>query len=79
MSNYRLTPVAKSDLLKIWKYTAEHWGRKQAKKYLLNIQTKLEHLAIDCHINNFTALYAHRSEIIYVTVYSYTFLENQFK
>ena len=40
MPDYRLTPAAKSDLLKIWDYTVETWGEKQAKKYLLDIEIK---------------------------------------
>lgn len=45
MPDYRLTPAAKSDLLEIWNYTAEIWGEKQAEKYLLDIEVKLERLA----------------------------------
>ena len=45
MSEYRLTPAAKSDLIEIWNYTIEVWGEKQAEKYLLDIKTKLEKLA----------------------------------
>ncbi len=45
MPDYRLTPAAKSDLLEIWNYTAENWGEKQAEKYLLDIESKLEQLA----------------------------------
>lgn len=45
MPNYRLTPAAKSDLLGIWNYTIEIWGEKQAEKYLLDIELKLEQLA----------------------------------
>ncbi len=45
MPDYRLTPTAKSDLLEIWKYTIKNWGGKQAEKYLLDIETKLEQLA----------------------------------
>lgn len=45
MPNYRLTPAAKSDLLEIWNYTVETWGEKQAEKYLLDIEFKLEQLA----------------------------------
>ena len=45
MPDYRLTPAAKSDLLEIWNYTIEKWGEKQAEKYLLDIEKKLEQLA----------------------------------
>jgi len=45
MPDYRLTPAAKSDLLKIWNYTMKSWGEKQAEKYLLDIENKLERLA----------------------------------
>jgi toxin ParE1/3/4 len=45
MPDYRLTPAAKSDLLEIWNYTIKIWGEKQAEKYLLDIEVKLEQLA----------------------------------
>lgn len=45
MGEYRLTPAAKSDLINIWKYTSEKWGVKQAEKYLIEIEQKLEKLA----------------------------------
>ncbi|MDX2439848.1 MAG: type II toxin-antitoxin system RelE/ParE family toxin [Desulfobacterales bacterium] len=45
MPNYRLTPAGKSDLLEIWNYTVETWRGKQAEKYLLDIEVKLEQLA----------------------------------
>lgn len=45
MANYRLTSAAKSDLLGIWEYTVKIWGKKQAEKYLLDIESQLEQLA----------------------------------
>lgn len=45
MPNYRLTPAAKSDLLEIWNYTVETRGEKQAEKYLLDIEVKLDQLS----------------------------------
>ncbi len=45
MHKYRLTPSAKSDLIKIWNYTVETWGEKQAGKYLQDIEDKLNQLA----------------------------------
>lgn len=30
MIKYRLTPAAKEDLLKIWNYTVEVWGKNKA-------------------------------------------------
>jgi toxin ParE1/3/4 len=45
MPDYRLTPAAKSDLLEIWNYTVETWGEKQAEKYLLDIEVKLDQLS----------------------------------
>jgi toxin ParE1/3/4 len=47
MPDYRLTPAGKSDLLEIWKYTVKTWGKNQAEKYLLNIEAKLEQLAVN--------------------------------
>ncbi len=57
MSNYRLTPAAKSDLLEIWNYTVKTWGEKQAEKYLWDIETKLEQLAANPELGR------HRPEI----------------
>ncbi len=34
MANFRLTPDAKSDLIKIRHFTIEQWGSTQSKKYL---------------------------------------------
>ena len=45
MHKYRLTPSAKSDLIKIWNYTVETWGEKQAEKYLQDIEDKFNQLA----------------------------------
>jgi toxin ParE1/3/4 len=45
MVKYRPTPEAKKDLLKIWDYTVEVWGKQKAEQYLLNIESKLELLA----------------------------------
>lgn len=50
MADYRLTPAAKSDLIDIWNYTVNTWGEVQAEKYLLEIQTALEHLAANPEI-----------------------------
>jgi toxin ParE1/3/4 len=47
MPSYRLTPAAKSDLVTIWNYTVENWGEKQAEKYLLEIEARLEQLAVN--------------------------------
>ncbi|HVW92313.1 MAG TPA: type II toxin-antitoxin system RelE/ParE family toxin [Devosia sp.] len=32
--HYVLTPAAQRDLDRIWDYTAEHWGRRQANDYI---------------------------------------------
>jgi toxin ParE1/3/4 len=45
MHRYRLTPSAKSDLIEIWNYTVESWGKKQAEKYLQDVENKLNQLA----------------------------------
>lgn len=45
MYKYRLTPSAKSDLIKIYNYTVETSGEKQAEKYLQDIEDKLDQLA----------------------------------
>jgi toxin ParE1/3/4 len=50
MPDYRLTPAAKSDLIEIWNYTVETWGKKQAEKYLKEIEAKLEQLAANSEL-----------------------------
>lgn len=45
MHEYRLTPSAKSDLIKIWNYTVETWSETQAEKYLQDIEDTLNQLA----------------------------------
>jgi len=45
MHRYRLTPAAKYDLIEIWNYTIETWGKNQAEKYLRDIEDKLNQLA----------------------------------
>ena len=57
MSNYRLTPVAKANLVRIWNYTVKKWGAARAEKYLLDIETQLELLADNPEIGR------HRPEI----------------
>jgi toxin ParE1/3/4 len=39
-----LTPAASNDLDKIWSYSFETWGAKQATVYIRDIQTVLERL-----------------------------------
>lgn len=34
MAEYRLTPAAERDLERIWAYTLEQWGIKQADRYI---------------------------------------------
>ena len=34
MARYRLTPKADRDLMQIWHYTNEKWGKAQANEYL---------------------------------------------
>ncbi len=34
MAEYRLTPAAEHDLEVIWTHTLQHWGSKQANRYI---------------------------------------------
>jgi len=36
---YQLTRIADNDLTKIWHDTCEHWGAKQADKYLTELES----------------------------------------
>lgn len=45
MKTYRLTPAAQSELDRIWEYTAEMWGRAQARAYIEEIRAALDGLA----------------------------------
>jgi toxin ParE1/3/4 len=47
-----LTPAASNDLDKIWSYSFETWGAKQATVYIRNIQTVLERLVDGAVISN---------------------------
>ena len=42
MQNYIISPLAETDLEKIWRYTAENWGIKQADKYILEIEDRMK-------------------------------------
>ena len=42
---YRLAPLAESDLEGIWDYTAEIWSLEQAERYHRGIVTVMEELA----------------------------------
>ena len=45
MSVFRLTPLAKKDLAKIYRYTDKQWGRKQAKDYVAVLKADCAKLA----------------------------------
>jgi toxin ParE1/3/4 len=42
---YRLSKSAEKDLIEIWNYTADIWGRTQAEKYLKKLETRFLDLA----------------------------------
>lgn len=44
MSSYRLHPIAKDQILEIWKYTYDEWGIEQADKYIDVFYDKLDNL-----------------------------------
>ncbi len=45
MSDYRLTPEARTDLIEIRRYTLEKWGTAQSQKYLSELRKTLRVLA----------------------------------
>lgn len=45
MTEYRLTPSAERDLERIWLYTAQQWGVKQANHYIDILVTTFSDLA----------------------------------
>ena len=45
MTNFRLTPDAKSDLIKIRHFTIKQWGNTQSKKYLSALRQTIRLLA----------------------------------
>jgi len=57
VSEYRLTPAARADLIDIWNYTAQSWSLEQAEKYLLDLEEHLIQLALNPDIGK------HRPEI----------------
>ena len=40
MARYRLTPKADRDLMQIWRYTNEKWGKAQANEYLQLLENR---------------------------------------
>ncbi len=42
---YRLTPQADLDLVDIWRYTEESWGKNQANTYLEKLERRFNDLA----------------------------------
>ena len=45
MTQYWLTPAAKSDLKAIWTYTEDQWGAVQADRYMSELAAGIEMLA----------------------------------
>lgn len=45
MAEYRLTPVAESDLETIWTHTRQQWGVEQANRYIDILTAAFAHLA----------------------------------
>lgn len=75
MLSYSLTPDAQADLLSIYHYTVNHWGKAQANRYLAELQQTIETLAqmptlgkqqpeIDVNTHSFI----HKSHVVYYKV-----------
>ncbi len=42
MKSYKLHPDAKSRIDDIWQYTYRNWGKKQADRYIFNIEDRIK-------------------------------------
>jgi len=47
MSNYHLSPRARSDLREIWRHSVDGWGTEQAKRYQYLLRQAIERIAAD--------------------------------
>jgi toxin ParE1/3/4 len=45
MRHYKLIPQAEKDLIEIWSYTADKWGKAQADRYLHQLDACFEKIA----------------------------------
>ncbi|TPE51806.1 type II toxin-antitoxin system RelE/ParE family toxin [Maribrevibacterium harenarium] len=45
MLEIKIRPLARKDLVEIWRYTAKTWGQPQADLYVTNISTQVSKLA----------------------------------
>ncbi|QFY88484.1 type II toxin-antitoxin system RelE/ParE family toxin [Magnetovirga frankeli] len=45
MASYQLRELARADLAAIWRYTAKHWGQRQADCYLRDLHHACVELA----------------------------------
>jgi toxin ParE1/3/4 len=45
VTRFFLTPAAEADVEAIWEYTEEHWGRRQAERYVAAIRDACRSLA----------------------------------
>lgn len=41
MTNIVIKPAAKADLIDIWHYSYENWGKAQADSYLFGLEVRL--------------------------------------
>ncbi|HJV41458.1 type II toxin-antitoxin system RelE/ParE family toxin [Caulobacter sp.] len=49
MKSYRLSVLARLDLIEIWNYSRDQWGERRAEAYLRSIQTTIETVANNPH------------------------------
>lgn len=45
MNTFRLSPLARQDLVDIWKYSSVRWGERQAETYIRRLNETFERLA----------------------------------
>lgn len=46
----KIHPSARRSIIKIWHYTDENWGEKQADRYVRGIYKAIEHAALNRHL-----------------------------
>ncbi len=71
--SYKLTPAADQDLVDIFQYTQNHWGKKQAIQYLNELEQSFLVLAQDSNLGQarpeihkaYKAFYIHKHIVFY--------------
>ncbi len=78
MAKFKLTPLAKTDLIDIWNYTDNTWGTNQADQYLKTIEQHLGKLVTDPQLGKSRdeVRYGYRSLLVNKHVVFYRYNKN---